>query len=195
MKKNLFLIMICLCHAGLLYSQSQPLQPKLKNTRFQSYNAIALFTGESGVSVGIQSVNGVQWKSFFIGAGLGFDFYGISTTPVFLDLRKTFGQGRNKFFAYGDAGYNIAWPGSISESFNSTLQDPEGGFYSDIGMGYLVGFGKNDALILSAGYTFKSLSDNLVTYPPCLPGVVCEPITERNEYRFNRISIKAGWRF
>lgn len=195
MKKNLFLTVICFCTVASLFSQSQPLQPKQKNTRFQSYNTVSLLTGESGVSAGIQSVNGVQWKSFFIGGGLGFDFYGIGTTPVFLDLRKTFGQKRNKFFAYGDAGYNIAWPGSNSVSFNSSMQGQNGGFYSDIGMGYLVGFGKNDALILSVGYTFKSLSDNLVAYPLCIPGMVCEPITERNEYHFNRISIKAGWRF
>jgi hypothetical protein len=195
MKKNIILLMICLSNGSLLFSQGQSLQPKQKNTRFHSYNAIALLTGESEVSAGIQSVNGVEWKTLFIGAGVGLDFYGISTTPVFVDIRKTFGQGKNKFFAYGDAGYNIAWPGSFSESLNSTLQEPEGGFYSDIGMGYLVGFGKSDALILSAGYTFKSLSDNLVAYPLCLPGVVCEPTTDRNEYHFNRITIKAGWRF
>jgi hypothetical protein len=195
MKKNIILLMICLTNGSFLFSQGQSLQPKQKNTRFQSYNAIALLTGESGVSAGIQTVNGVAWKSFFIGGGLGFDFYGIGTTPVFLDLRKTFGQQRNKFFAYGDAGYNIAWPGSNSVSFNSSEQNQKGGFYSDIGFGYLVGFDKKNALILSAGYTFKSLSDNLVAYPLCLPGVVCEPITDRNEYHFNRISIKAGWRF
>ncbi|MGL6268837.1 MAG: hypothetical protein ACRC2O_12980, partial [Chitinophagaceae bacterium] len=182
-------------NVSFLFSQSQSLQPKQKNTRFQSYNAIALITGEKGAGFGIQSVNGVQWKSFFIGAGVGFDFYGISTTPVFLDIRKTFGQGKNKFFAYGDAGYNIAWPGSSSANFNSSFQEMDGGFYSDLGIGYLVGFGKRDALILSAGYTFKSLSDNLVAYPLCIPGVVCEPVTERYEYRFNRITIKAGWRF
>jgi hypothetical protein len=195
MKKILFLLMVCLGNVALLFSQSQPLQPKQKNTLFQSFNAIALIAGEQGAGFGIQSVNGVEWKSFFIGAGIGLDFYGISTTPVFFDIRKTFGQSKNKFFAYGDAGYNIAWPGSFPENFNSKLQDPEGGFYSDIGMGYLVGFGKRDALILSAGYTFKSLSDNLVAYPLCLPGVVCEPTTDRNEYHFNRITIKAGWRF
>jgi hypothetical protein len=195
MNKNLILLMVCLFNAAFLFSQSQPLQPKQKNTRFHSYNAIALLTGESGVSAGIQSVNGIEWKSFFVGGGVGFDFYGIATTPVFLDLRKTFGKGKNKFFAYGDAGYNIAWPGSSSISFNSSEQEQKGGFYGDVGLGYLVGFGKKDALILSAGYTFKSLTDNLVAYPLCTPGVVCEPITDRNEYHFNRISIKAGWRF
>lgn len=195
MKKNLFFTILCLSYTAGLFSQSQPLKPKQKNIRFHSYNSIGLLTGEQTVSTGIQSVNGVQWKSYFIGAGLGFDFYGIGTTPLFLDLRKTFGQGRKKFFAYGDAGYNIAWPGTNNTSFNSSLQEEKGGFYSDIGIGYLVGFGKNDALILSAGFTFKSLSDNLVAYPLCMPGVICEPFTERNEYHFNRISIKAGWRF
>jgi hypothetical protein len=195
MKKDLFLILVCLCNATCLFSQNQPSLPKQKNTRFQSYNTIGLLTGEQTISASLQSVNGIQWKSLFVGAGLGFDFYGIGTTPLFLDLRKTFGQGPKKFFAYGDVGYNIAWPGSNNASFNSSILDQKGGFYSDIGIGYLIGFGKNDALILSAGYTFKSLSDNLVAYPLCVPGIVCEPLTERNEYHFNRISIKAGWRF
>ena len=195
MKIKIFLLVVCLCQVACLFSQNQPLQTNQKNTRFQSYNTIGLLIGEQNLSGSIQSVNGVQWKSYFLGGGLGFDFYGIGTTPIFLDFRKTIGKGPNKFFAYGDAGYNIAWPGSNKESFNFSLQDPKGGFYGDIGLGYLVGFGKRDALVLSVGYTFKSLSDNLVAYPLCAPGIICEPSTERNEYRFNRISIKAGWRF
>ncbi len=195
MKKRLFLLLVCLGNIAFLFSQSQSLQLKQNNTIFQSYNTLALITGEQGAGFGIQTVNGIQRKSFFLGAGLGFDFYGISSTPVFIDLRKTFGQGKNKFFAYGDAGYNIAWPGTTDIFYRPSTLDQKGGFYGDLGIGYLVGFGKRDALILSAGYTFKSSSDNMVAYPICFPGEVCEPIKERNEYRFNRIVIRAGWRF
>jgi hypothetical protein len=152
MRKNVILMIICLSNTANLFSQSQPLKPKQKNILFHSYNSIGLLTGEQSVSAGIQSVNGVQWKSFFIGAGLGFDFYGIGTTPVFFDLRKTFGQGGKKFFAYGDAGYNIAWPGTTKFSAGSSSLDQKGGFYSDIGIGYLVGFGKRDVSAESGIY-------------------------------------------
>jgi hypothetical protein len=196
MKKYLFLSMICLCNVARLFSQSQPLQPKQKNTRFQSYNAFGILTGESGVSVGIQSVNGVQWKSFFIGGGLGLDFYGIGTTPLFLDIRKTFGQSKRQFFVYGDLGYQFAWPGR-NEAYDGSNEgtDMNGGLYTDIGLGYLAGIGKNDALFLTAGYTYKTLTEAIFTYPLCLPGVPCEPGRIENAYKFNRLYFKIGWRF
>jgi hypothetical protein len=188
--------MICLCTVASLFSQSQPLQPKQKNTRFQSYNAFGVLTGESGVSVGIQSVNGVQWKSFFIGGGLGLDFYGIGTTPVFLDMRKTFGKSKRQFFVYGDLGAQFAWPGRF-EAYDGSNEKPDlrGGLYTDIGLGYLAGIGKNDALVLSVGYTYKTLTEKIMAYPLCLPGVPCEPTQAEDIYRFNRISLKIGWRF
>jgi len=192
----LVFVLLFFIPAVIIYAQNQPLPAKKKNTRFQSYNAIGLLTGDQTVSWNIQTVNGVQWKTFFVGAGLGFDFYRIGTTPVFLDLRKTFGRGRNKVFAYGDIGYQIPWPGNREDYFGVyTGDDLVGGLYSDIGVGYLLEFGKKDALVLSAGYSYKSLSESVVAIPICLPGVPCEPQSGKYEYKFNRLSFKIGWRF
>ena len=192
----LLFVLLFLIPAGIIYAQNQPLPAKKKNTRFQSYNAIGLLTGDQTVSWNIQTVNGVQWKTFFVGAGLGFDFYRIGTTPVFLDLRKSFGQGRNKVFAYGDIGYQFPWPGNGKNYFGVYTGDALiGGLYSDIGICYLLEFGKKDALVLSAGYSNKSLSESVVSIPICLPGVPCEPQSGKYEYKFNRLSFKIGWRF
>jgi hypothetical protein len=180
----------------MIYAQDQPLPAKLKNTRFQSYNTIGLLTGDQTVSGSIQSVNGVQWKSFFVGAGLGVDFYRIGTTPVFLDVRKSFGRDRKNFFVYGDLGSQIPWPGNGQTLIGSSAEnDLNGGLFIDIGMGYLVGFGKNDALVLSAGYSYKTLSETVFACPMCLPGVPCEPQIGQYAYKFNRLSFKIGWCF
>jgi hypothetical protein len=192
----LLFVLLFFIPAGIIYAQNQPLPAKKRNTRFQSYNSVGLLTGDQTVSWSIQTVNGVQWKTFFVGVGLGFDFYRIGTTPVFLDLRKTFGKGPNKVFAYGDIGYQIPWPGNGKNYFGVyTGDDLDGGLYIDIGVGYLLEFGKKNALVLSAGYSYKSLSENIVAVPICLPGVPCEPQSGKYEYKFNRLSFKVGWRF
>jgi len=189
-------VMLLILTCVKVFSQSQSLQTNHKNTRFQSYNTISLLTGQQTVSGGIQSVNGIEWNNFFAGIGLGLDFYRVGTTPLFLDIRKLFGKDKRQFFVYGDLGYQFPWPGNgiYYDGFNDG-PNLSGGLYTDIGLGYLVGIGKNDALILSAGYTYKTLTETMITYPLCLPGVPCEPGKVENTYKFNRLSFKIGWRF
>jgi hypothetical protein len=197
MRKLYLLFALLLSLTGVkVFSQSQSLQTKHKNTRFQSYNTLILLVGDQTVSGGLQSVNGIGWNTFFAGVGLGLDLYRVGTAPLFLDLRKSFGKGKRQFFVYGDIGYQFAWPG-IGHSYLGTSEgnDLSGGLYTDIGLGYLVGIGKNDALILSAGYTYKTLTETMVTYPLCPPWGPCELGQVENVYKFNRLSFKIGWRF
>jgi hypothetical protein len=197
MKKIFFFLACFLTVYGINgFSQSQPLQTKKKNTRFHSYNSLVLLTGDQTVSGAFQTVNGIEWKSFFAGAGLGMDFYGISTTPIFLDLRKSFGKGKRQFFLYGDIGYQFAWPGSgITVDGSKDGLGNNGGLYTDIGLGYQIGMGKNDALFFSAGYSYKTLTETIIVTPLCIVGTLCEASVFENTYKFNRLSFKIGWRF
>lgn len=190
------LIILLIVPASVLIAQDQPLQTKKKSTRFQSYNAVILLAGSQTVSGGIQSVNGFQWNTFFAGVGLGLDYYRFGTMPLFMDLRKTFGKGRNKGFVYGDIGYNFSWPANSHQNEDFVGEDGiKGGLYNDIGIGWLREFGKKSALVLSMGYSFKSMGEQVIAYPLCIPGYPCEPTVGSYEYRFNRLSFKAGWRF
>jgi len=197
MRKILIMTGLVMCfYSTDLFSQSQPLQAKKKTTFFRSYNNLVLLTGQQTVSGGIQSVNGIEWNSFFAGAGIGFDFYRAGTTPLFLDLRKSFGKGKNQVFVYGDIGYNFTWPGNGIYYYGSNEKpDLKGGLYTDIGLGYQKGIGRNDALVLSAGYSYKTFTEYITAFPLCLIGYPCEPYQSEFLYKLNRLSFKIGWRF
>ena len=155
-----------------------------------------MLTGQQTVSGGIQSVNGIEWNSFFAGAGIGLDFYRAGTTPLFLDIRKSFGKGKSQLFVYGDIGYNFTWPGNGINNYGSNDKpNLNGGLYTDIGLGYQKGIGRNDALVFSAGYTYKTFSEYITAFPLCLIGYPCEPYQSELLYKLNRLSFKIGWRF
>src|SRR5580698_558321 len=85
-------------------------QPQNKNAWcFQSINNIGLIIGQKDAAFDLQTVNGFRYKSMFGGVGVGLDYYGFRSVPLFADLRKYFGSNKNAFFIYEDCGVNFAW--------------------------------------------------------------------------------------
>ena len=164
--------------------------------QFHSINNLGLLEGETGSAFQIQSVNGVQYKSWFAGIGLGLDFYRLRTIPLFADIRKEFGKSSNKLFVYSDFGINFSWV--TDQQKTGYVEDDKfsNGFYTDLGLGYKIAVGKNNDLLLSLGYTFKKIIETYnspyyfnTQYPE--PPVQSEKI----DYSLNRLSIKIGWEF
>src|ERR1700693_3532063 len=77
--------------------------------QYHSINSVGLLEGETGSAFQLQTINGVNYKSWFAGAGLGLDFYRLRTIPLFADFRKEFGKSSNKIFVYSDVGINFSW--------------------------------------------------------------------------------------
>lgn len=174
-------------------------QKKTCNLKFHSVNSLALMNGQNEVSAGLQSVNGLQKGNWFLGAGVGLDYYIHRSVPVFADLRYEFGKKKDKFFAYADAGVNFAW---VEEQvftgpiiFDGPMQVNPGefhdGFYTDAGLGYIINVKKAGGLVLSLGHSRKTLRED-VTYTDWRTQ---QPVTDIYRYKFNRIVVKVGWRF
>jgi hypothetical protein len=161
--------------------------------RFQSINNVGLLEGQAGSAFQLQTINGAAYHSWFAGLGIGLDYYKLRTIPFFLDFRKEFGQSNQKFFLYADGGISFSWVtnmqklGYVDEQFSN-------GFYDDLGLGYKTVLGKNNALLLSLGYSFKKITDTYSTpyygidFPPTYP-------KEWVNYNLNRLTIKLGWSF
>ena len=159
--------------------------------RFQSINSVGLLEGQAGSAFQLQTINGAAYHSWFAGIGVGLDYYRLRTIPLFLDLRKEFGRSSHPFFIYADGGINFGWVtdmqklGYVGEQFSN-------GFYDDLGLGYKAVLGKNNALLLSLGYSYKKITDTYISEyvgTPPLP-----PPTKIN-YSLNRLCIKLGWSF
>ena len=152
--------------------------------------------GQSGGNLLLQTVNGVRFKDFFTGAGVGVDYYHYKTLPVFFDARRYFGK-KNNGFAYADIGYNFPLknkPGKDIPYYQSYKFS--GGIYTDLGLGYKMKFINKSSFLLSAGYSYKRVSDKIGTVNPvidCMVGTSC-PLLDYSKYSygFGRIILKAG---
>lgn len=179
----LFLVYLC---SENVFSQ------KKQNGRFHSINQAGLLEGEKGAALQLQTINGMQYKSWFAGVGVGLDYYRFRSLPLFIDMRKSFGP----FFVYLDGGIHFAWltdkeknndPGSFSK-----------GFYGDLGAGYTFKLSNKTAILFSAGYSYKravSIQKFPTGYCPVASACTVDYNYVRYAYELNRLNIKAGIQF
>ena len=188
------IIILLICCFSLCSSRAQV--GKKKIYQFHSINSLGLINGNNGVSAAIQTVNGFTKGPWFAGIGLGLDYYQYRTVPVFADVRYEFGKKKSKFFVYGDAGINCSW---VHEYYNdwpspwnlNRSNNFNNGLYTDAGIGLSAGFKNGNAFIVSLGYSRKTMEEK-ITYDDWRTG---DPQTDINTYRFNRVILKAGFKF
>ena len=189
MKHSIVIIAFVLCSYASLMAQTA-----VQKTRpaFHSINAVGLLQGQAGGAVQVQTINGVEYKGWFGGLGAGVDYYRFRTVPVFASLRKYFNHHNNRFFAYGDAGFQFNWLTDTEKSNNFYIADGHlhRGLYTDAGLGYALGSGKNTSFFVSAGFTYKKISYSREDFTPLAYDGQPGKIEER--YSFGRLSIKAG---
>lgn len=164
--------------------------------RFHSINSIGLLEGEAGSAFQLQTINGVQYKNWFAGAGAGLDYYRFRGVPIFLDIRKIFPLATNTFFVYGDIGMHAPWLTQKQKDSNyyiSVLSDFKNGLYTDAGAGYQICLGNKAALLISAGYSFKSLRGTQIDYSPM--SYDGPPAITKLRYDLSRLSVKMGLKF
>jgi hypothetical protein len=180
---------------GLLYfSGMGQIEKSPAPWRFQSVLNVGLLEGETGSAFQLQTINGLQYKSWFTGIGLGLDYYRFRTIPLFLDVRKEFGKNSSRVFIYGDGGVSFTWVTDQQKSGN-TDNHYSNGFYCDLGLGYKAIIGKKNAVLISLGYSYKKLTES---YPAYGFGYDYPPgpaPTDKINYSLNRLSIKMGWMF
>jgi hypothetical protein len=180
-------------------------QKESKSFQFHSINQIGMLNGQTGSSFQLQTINGLQHKSWFAGIGAGLDYYRFRGIPLFADIRKTFGHLKNKLLVYGDAGIHFSWATDKEKIVNGVTTRLSNGLYLDGGIGYQIGINKRNAALISLGYSYKQVTDRssiyyffpMGYYPVVLGGNNNNtlPQTNRLNYHLNRISIKIGWVF
>ncbi len=193
MIKKIIILSLLVCNV-VHYSIAQDLNSKVT---LQSISSIGLLNGSKGSSVALQTILGGSYQRSFLGIGVGLDYYRYRSIPLFADVRHAFGKGKRNVFLYGDIGYNFDWIESEKQSQSDAyglMNGYSGGLYYDAGIGYQFGFNKSDALLISAGYTFKKLESEAGSgvcpfIGPCYNNV------QTYRYHFSRLVIKAGWRF
>ena len=190
-----FVIIISLTSSPLHAQEKQKTQGKGNgcNCGFQALVQAGMLEGATGPSWNIQTINGVHYKSWFAGLGVGLDHYSMRTIPLFIDVRRELFNKRRTPFVYADGGIHFDWL-KTKEKSGWGSGDYNRGLYYDIGGGYKISFGKRDALLVSAGYTLKKLREERTLVLQCI-APPCNPSTEYYNYSFSRLTFKVGWQF
>lgn len=165
---------------------------KSANFSFRSINLGGVVVGQSGTGLMYQTINGVAFKTWFTGIGVGVDNYKYHSLPLFLEISKTMGEGE-PLHLYGNAGYNFALKNQPEErlSYFDNYKF-KGGFFADMGVALRAKFVQKTALVFRAGYTFKQVEADMGYKNDCIG---CQTYFEQYKFRYSRLVFKAGIEF
>ena len=163
--------------------------PAQKTTKaFNSYNSVGFLAGKSPVAFTAQTVNGVQFKSWFAGAGFGIDDYYMSSLPLFIDVKKEFTLKKTRLFIYGDVGTHfITKDKTTSTSFSSTAT--KGDLYLDAGAGIKIKVTRKSHVFFSVGNTLKKIKQNETSL------YTGYPYSYETSYELRRLCFRMGYQF
>lgn len=192
MKKRLLQLLLAGVGFPFMLQAQQPAKKQDCACSFSSINQIGLLEGSSLTSYQVQSINGLRYKTWFTGIGVGLDRYRFTTVPVFFDVRKDFSKKPNTAFFYGDLGVHLPW---IRKNEKGVFEnaDYNRGLYYDMGLGYNVDLGKKRALLFSGGVSLKKIRETRNYEVVCVMWP-CPEQTERYDFSLKRFSVKAGIR-
>ena len=191
MKKTAILLVLsscCLWSAGQESSNHERLQ-------FVSNLQAGLLDGNANTAFQLQTINGIRYKSWMTGIGVGLDYYRVRSIPLFIDLRKNILERKETPFLYGDIGMHFSWVKN-SEDFAWQKITYSNGLFYEFGGGYKFSLAKRRGITVSAGYSVKKLVQTNYGYGYCPFIGPCEsgPV-DKYDYIFRRLSIKAGFIF
>lgn len=186
--KTISLLFLLLLMGSFAMAQNKP--------KFVSQQVVGLLEGENGSAFQIQSINGFQWKKWFMGLGAGVDWYEYRSVPMFLSMNYDLKMSNRTFFVSVDAGTNVPWVKNNSSSFGTNqTSDFNKGLYTNTGIGYKLRL-KNtkDGFLIHLGFSSKRLQE-IKTFSNFCIGGPCGFSTERYDYKMRRITVRFGWLF
>jgi hypothetical protein len=159
---------------------------------FSAINQVGFTEGSKNSAFLFQSINGIRYKRWFAGIGAGLDYYHVRGIPLFLDIRRDILARANSPFIYVDGGMQFTWERSVNKYAYGGKTEFDNGWYYDLGVGYKLQGKDNNALLLSAGFSFKQLKETRTNIGYCqIPP--CPVYTDIYDYKLNRLSVKLGW--
>ncbi len=182
-----FFLLLCLLLPSWAMAQDHKATTR---PHIQSTAGVSLSVGQAEPAWQWQWVNGLKVNNWFAGVGVGMDYYRFRTVPVFLSARRERLFNRS-FFAFVDAG--VAVPAVRKQEKNEWLlkDDFYMGFYSETGVGIKIPAGKKMSLLLSAGYSFRTLREEAEF--PSASSYWPSPNTENvYRYKFHLLTLRAA---
>ncbi|WP_207510746.1 hypothetical protein [Longitalea luteola] len=196
MRIKIFLLVV-LSGYGLISTaqEAKQEQPATKgcSCSFSSINQGGVLHGSRGQYFQFQTINGVKYKAWFAGIGLGLDHYYRLGFPVFLDVRKYLFDKPTTPFLYVDGGVHL-----IAQKKEQVSQwhynRYKSGWYADAGIGMKFGFQGKGRWLISTGYSYKNITRDFKSSVDC-PTNRCYETFETYRNYLHRLSLKLGLQF
>jgi hypothetical protein len=166
-------------------------QTAIQKPKFSTVNEVGLLTGEKGEAMMLQTINGLRKNRSFAGLGVGLDFYGNRTIPLFLDYRYELSTHKNIPFIYANAGINFLWLNFIQKE-QLNFPSPSPGLYYDLGLGLKLPGKNHGGFILTAGYSLKQVKYATRSFSIAPTPQLDADNKDRYTFLFRRLAIKIG---
>lgn len=172
-----------------------------KPIKYNNITNIGWLNGSSQNAFTLQTINGITIDQWQLGLGVGLDNYGTKSIPVFVDVRRSFGNKKWQPLVYADAGvnYTLRWGNFAVKDFNNEYYfDVNNTFYGELGVGLSKKISKKTSLNITAGFSYKHLSytqDNL-SYMFTTASSYYPPDSYSNfDFYYRRLALRAGIQF
>ena len=170
------------------YSQS-----KKEGLKFNSLNSVGLLNGETSSTFTMQTINGISYRKLFAGIGVAIDNYGYRTIPLFLDVRKIFGNRSIQPLLFADfgIGYHLKTD-QLPEKWWNGVRDftIKNSFCGEWGVGLEKKVGTS-SFFVTASYSLKKYAFTQNVYWDIGPqGTTLNQF----DYTYNRLVLRMGVR-
>ena len=136
---------------------------------------------------------GIQKGSWLFGGGSGIDYYRFRSTPVYAQVRKLFKFRGTTPFLMASAGYNFKNASdTVPDWFTSRVYDRTGGYYGELGGGFVFRVFKKERLSLSVTKNIKQVKESYDMDFWLGPGQT-RSARSSNLYTMHRVVIRAAW--
>lgn len=153
---------------------------------------IGVLNGSAKSAFELKTIHGLQYHSWFAGAGVSLDNYLYRTVPLFIDIRKNLLNKNSYPYLFADAGISLPWVQHVDNFWWSSYKYGAGLYYN-AGAGYSFSLAKKYALLFNAAYSFKRVKETVIPFCELCPQPASPEI--KNEYSLRRLSLSVGWMF
>ena len=197
MKKTILAFsVLCMLNAAGQNKAAVDKKQTAASLKFNSTVQFGLLEGEAPSAFQAQAINGIQYKTWGAGIGVGIDNYMFRTIPLFIELRKNILNKATTPYVFTSVGLQFPWVRNNQKLWYGK-SDFNTGIYYNLGLGYRINMFKNNALLFSTAFSLKQITNTIyVSGPgPCYLGGCPEDIPQPTKYTLRRLSLQIGWNF
>jgi hypothetical protein len=162
------------------------------SVKYDASFSAGLLIGDKDNSFQLQAVNGMRYKTWAVGLGIGLDDYGTRSVPLFLQVKKAVQTKPEALFVYADAGYNMPY---LKEADKTFTEKAKGGFYGEGGIGYELPVLKKQGVFFGLGWRVKTFTLKVNTMPFLSVWPTPEIAFRNYDYTLSSLVFKTGFRF